>query len=99
MQYGDYQATLHYLRAVQKAGTDDARVVVKAMRDPALTAKIGPNVTIRADNQLTRPMFLVQIKPKAEVTFPGDYYRVLQVIPPEKVYSPLSESACRLVKK
>jgi len=95
----DYEGTLHYLRAVQKAGTDDASKVIPLMKQMPIDIFSVENGQIREDHQLTRPMFLTRVKSKAQSKGPGDYYEIIGKVPAKDVYSPLSASACGMVKK
>jgi branched-chain amino acid transport system substrate-binding protein len=44
-------------------------------------------------------MYLFQVKKPQESKGPWDYYKMLQVIPGEQAFQPLSLSRCPLIKK
>lgn len=96
---GDYSSTLHYLEAVQAAGTDDAQAVMEKMREMPVNDMFAKNGHIRADGLMVHDLLLVQVKKPEESTRAWDYYKVLAVIPGKEAYKSLDESVCPLVKK
>ncbi|QRG09691.1 ABC transporter substrate-binding protein [Xanthobacter dioxanivorans] len=96
---GDYSSTMHYLKAVQAAGTDEAQAVMAKMRELKVNDFFAKGGTIRADGRFIHDMYVYQVKTPAESKGPWDYYKLVSVIPGEKAFRPLSESACPLVKK
>ena len=99
VQAGDYSSTMHYLKAVQAAGTDDADAVMKKMKETPVNDFFAKNGKIREDGRMVHDMYLVQVKTPAESKRPWDYYKVLATIPGDQAFRPLSQSACPLVKK
>ena len=95
----DYEGALNYLKAVQKLGTDDATLVVAEMKKQTYNSFSLDNARIREDGQLVRPMYLFKVKSPAQSKGAGDYYDIIGKVPADDAYSPLSESACPLVKK
>src|SRR5262245_14791517 len=91
---GVYSAVRHYLRAVQAAGTDDAKVVAVKMRQLRVDDFFAKGGELRADGRLVHDMYLVQVKPPEESRQPWDYYKVLSIIPGEKAFRPLAEGQC-----
>ena len=98
-QAGDYSGVLHYLRAVEAAGTDNGKAVVAKMRELPIKDFFARNGRLREDGRMVHDMYLVQVKTPAESKGPWDYYTIKAVIPAEQAYRPLSESDCPLVKK
>ena len=96
---GTYSAVLHYLKAVEKAGTTDTAAVMQAMRDTPVNDVIFRNGHIRPDGVMEHDMYLVQVKTPAESKSPWDLYTVLRTIPGDQAFQPLAESSCKLVKK
>ncbi|QAU32698.1 ABC transporter substrate-binding protein [Janthinobacterium sp. 17J80-10] len=96
---GVYSSTIHYLKAVQAAGTDDAGAVMKKMKEMPINDFFARNGRIREDGRMVHDMYLVQVKKPSESKTPWDYYNVKAVIPGEQAYQPLSASKCPLVKK
>ena len=96
---GDYSSTLHYLKAVQAAGTDDAQAVMAKMREMPVNDLFAKNGHIRADGLMVHDLLLVQVKKPEESKRDWDYYKVLAVIPGKEAYKSLDDSVCPLVKK
>lgn len=96
---GVYGAVRHYLKAVAKAGTDDADKVAAAMHEIPIDDVFSTDAKIRADNRVTRTMYLAQVKSPAESKYAWDYFKIVRTIPAEETVWPLSESKCPLVKK
>jgi branched-chain amino acid transport system substrate-binding protein len=98
-QAGVYSALMHYFKAVEKAGTDDAAAVMAAMKSMPINDMFAKNGYIRDDGRMVHDMYLVQVKKPSESKGPWDYYKVLRTIPGDEAYMPLSQSTCKLVKK
>jgi branched-chain amino acid transport system substrate-binding protein len=98
IQAANYSSTLHYLRAVQAAGTDDAQPVMAKMKAMKINDFFARNGTIREDGRMLHDMYLVQVKTPAESRYPWDYYKVVATIPGNEAFMPLAKSACPLVK-
>ena len=94
---GVYGAVRHYLKAVARAGTDDAEQVAAAMRTIPIEDVFSENAVIREDGRITRTMYLVRVKKPSDSKYPWDYFEVLRKIPPEETVWPLSASKCPLV--
>ena len=99
VQAGDYSSTMHYLKAVQAAGTDDSDAVIKKMKETPINDFFAKNGKIREDGRMVHDMYLVQVKTPAESKRPWDYYNVRATIPGDQAFRPLSESTCPFVKK
>jgi branched-chain amino acid transport system substrate-binding protein len=95
---GVYGATRHYLKAIAKAGTDDADKVAAAMRTIPIDDIFSENAKIRDDGRVTRTMYLARVKKPADSKYPWDYFEIVRPIPPEETVWPISESKCPLVK-
>ncbi|MES2977087.1 MAG: ABC transporter substrate-binding protein [Pseudomonadota bacterium] len=95
----DYEGMTHYLKAVQKVGTDDATKVIPAMRETPVNSFALKNARIRENNQLIRPMYLGRVKTAAQAKNPGDFVELIATIPAEEAYSLIENSECPLVKK
>jgi branched-chain amino acid transport system substrate-binding protein len=98
-QAGCYSGALHYLKAVQAAGTDEAKAVAKKMREIPVNDFFAKNGKVREDGRMVHDMYLVQVKKPEESKYPWDYYNVLQVIPGEVAYQPISDTECPYLKK
>ena len=98
VQAGAYSATLHYLQAVQAAGTDDADAVAAKMKEMPINDFYARNGRIRADGRMVYDMYLAQVKTPAESKGEWDLLKILDTIPGDEAYRPLSQSECPLVK-
>ncbi|WP_065753470.1 ABC transporter substrate-binding protein [Bradyrhizobium paxllaeri] len=94
---GVYGAVRHYLKAIARAGTDDADRVAAAMRSIPIEDVFSENARIREDGRVTRTMYLVRVKKPSDSKYPWDYFEILRSIPPEETVWPLSASKCPLV--
>src|SRR3954465_9138766 len=63
---GVYSSTLHYLKAVQAAGTDDHKAVMAKMREMPVNDAMTKNGKLREYGRLERDMYLFQVKTPAE---------------------------------
>lgn len=94
---GVYSATMQYLKAVAKAGTDDADKTVAALDGSRFTDFFARNATIRPqDHRVILDAYQVRVKPAAQVKEPGDYYELIGRIPAAQAFMPLSESTCKM---
>lgn len=96
---GDYSSTLHYLKSVQAAGSDDPDAVSAKMRELTINDMFTKNGKIRADGRMVHDMYLWEVKSPAESKGPWDYLKPVKTIPGEQAFMPLSQSTCYLVKK
>ena len=99
IQAGTYSAVLHYLKAVQKAGSVETGPVMNAMRSMPVNDPIFHDGHIRPDGVMEHDMYLVRVKTPAESKGPWDLYTVLRTIPGAQAFQPLAESTCPLAKK
>jgi branched-chain amino acid transport system substrate-binding protein len=94
---GAYTAALHYLKAVQAAGTDDGPAVMAKMKELPVNDFSVKNARIREDGQIMRPMYSVVAKTPAESKNKNDVLKVVAEFPPEQVQRPLAEGGCEFV--
>jgi branched-chain amino acid transport system substrate-binding protein len=99
LQAGDYSAASFYLNAVKATGTDDADAVMKWMKSNKVNDFFAQGGYVREDGRMIHDMYLMQVKTPAESKGPWDYYTVVATLPGDEVYTKLSESTCKLVKK
>ena len=99
IQAADYSATMHYLKAVQAAGTDETGAVVKKMREMPIEDFFAKNGRIREDGRMVHDMYVVRIKKPDESKYPWDYYKLITTIPAEEAFLPLAQSHCPLLAK
>ena len=99
LQAANYCATLHYLGAVQKAGTTDGLQVMAAMRAVPVNDFMTTGGTIRADGYLMRDMHLFEVKKPEESRSEWDLYRQIGNVSAEDAAFPMAEGQCALVKR
>ena len=99
MQAAVYSAVLHYLKAIQAAGTDEAQAVMARMKATEVNDAVVRKGRIRGDGRLVHDMLLVQVKTPAESKSAWDLYKIKSVIPGDQAFLPLAQSRCALVKK
>lgn len=98
-QAGSYSATLHYLKAVAKAGSADGAKVGPHMREMQVSDDAIQDGRIREDGLLVHDMYLVQVKTPKESRGRWDYEKLVQVVNGDVAYAPISKSTCPLLKK
>jgi len=97
VQAGTYSAVLHYLKAMQAAGTVDGKAVADKLRELPVNDFFAKG-RVRQDGRMMHDMYLVEVKTPAESKVPWDYYKVVRSIAAEDAAQPLSASKCALVK-
>ncbi len=98
VQAGVYGAVLHYLKAVDASGTDNATVVSKKMKELPINDFFTKDARVQEDGRLMRDMYLVHVKSPGESKYPFDYYKVLATIPANEAFRPIAEGECPLVQ-
>ncbi len=98
-QAGVYSSVLHYLKAVDAAGSDDAKIVIAKMKELPVNDFFAKKGFVREDGRMVHDMYLLKMKTPAESKGEWDLYNVLSTVPGPEAYRPLSESECPLVKK
>ena len=95
---GVYSSVLHYLKAVEAAGTDEATKAVAKMKELPVKDVFARNAELRADGRLVHDMYLIRAKSSAESTQPGDVAEIVATIPGNDAFRPLDQGGCPLVK-
>jgi branched-chain amino acid transport system substrate-binding protein len=98
LQAGDYSATMTYLKAVKKLGTDDADKVMAELKKTPINDMFTKNGVIRPDGRMVHDMYLMEVKKPSESKYPWDYYKVVATIPGAQAYLTKAESKCALWK-
>ena len=100
MHAGVYAGVLHYLKAVDKAGSgNDGKAVVAAMKATATDDPLFGQGRIREDGRKLHPMYLLEVKKLEESKADWDYLKVVATIDADKAFRPLNEGGCPLVAK
>jgi branched-chain amino acid transport system substrate-binding protein len=98
VQASVYSGVLHYLKAVQAAGTADSDAVAAKMKALPVDSMYGKGI-IRADGLLEHDMLLVQVKKPGESKYPWDYYTIVATIPGKEAYQPMDPTLCKMLAK
>ena len=99
IQAGTYGAVLHYLKAVQAAGTDEAKAVMAKMKELPINDFMTKNGKVREDGRVIRDMYLMQAKTPEESKGEWDLVKMVATVPGNEAFRPLSEGGCPLVGK
>jgi branched-chain amino acid transport system substrate-binding protein len=94
IQAGIYSAVYHYLKAVNAAGSTEAKAVTAKIRELPVNDFWTSNARVREDGRVLRPVHLFQVKKPSESKRPWDYYTLISTLDAENAAKPLSESTC-----
>ena len=97
IQAGVYSEVTHYLKAIQAAGTDEAKAVVAKMRALPIDDFFAHNAKLRQDGRMVHDMYLMQVKTPAESKGAWDLYKILATVPGEQAYRPVAQGGCPLI--
>ena len=95
---GTYSAVLQYLKAIQKAGTDETDAVAKQLHEMPVDDVFGRGGTVGPNGRMIHDLYLLQVKKPSESKEPWDYFNVLATIPGKEAYIDPAKSGCDLVK-
>jgi branched-chain amino acid transport system substrate-binding protein len=95
---GAYSATLHYLKAVAAAGSDETGAVLAKMRELPIDDFMTEGGWIRQDGRVMRTMYLMQVKKPQEAKGEWDLLKVVATIPADDAFRPLAEGNCPLAR-
>ncbi len=95
---GVYSATLHYLRAIQAAGTDEPKAVMAKMREMPINDMTTKNGKLREDGRVIRDMYLFEVKTPAESKSKDDIYKLVATVPGDQAYRPMKDGHCPYIK-
>ena len=65
-QAGVYSAIMHYLKAIEATGTDNAEIVIAKMKATPINDFFAKNGRIREDGRMVHDMYLMQVKSPTE---------------------------------
>ena len=98
IQAGLYSATMHYLKAIEAIGTDEAPKVMEQMRATPVNDFFAKNGKIRIDGRMVHDMYLFEVKKPEESKGEWDLYKLLATVPGDEAFRPLDKGGCPLVK-
>ena len=94
-----YSSTLHYLKAVQAAGTDDTAAVMKKMQEMPINDMFAKGGKLREDGRMVHDMYLFQVKAPAASKGAWDYYDLKGTVKGEEAFQTIAAGKCAAVKK
>jgi len=98
IQAGLYSATMHYLKAIEAIGTDEAPKVIAQMRATPINDFFAKNGKIRVDGRMVHDMYLFEVKKPQESKGEWDLYNLIATVPGDEAFRPLDKGGCPLVK-
>jgi branched-chain amino acid transport system substrate-binding protein len=98
IQAGLYSATMHYLKAIEAIGTDEAPKVMAQMRATPVNDFFAKNGKIRIDGRMVHDMYLFEVKKPEESKGEWDLYKLIATVPGDEAFRPLDKGGCPLVK-
>jgi branched-chain amino acid transport system substrate-binding protein len=83
---------MQWLQAVRSAGTTDADAVVRTLDGRRFDDMFARHAEFRAsDHAVVHDLYIVTVLPKADLTEPHAWYRVLETIPAATAFPPGTE--------
>jgi branched-chain amino acid transport system substrate-binding protein len=98
IQAGLYSATMHYLKAIEAVGSDEASKVIAQMRATPVNDFFARNGKIRIDGRMVHDMYLFEVKKPQESKGEWDLYKLIATVPGDEAFRPLDKGGCPLVK-
>jgi branched-chain amino acid transport system substrate-binding protein len=98
IQAGLYSATMHYLKAIEAIGTDEAPKVMAQMRATPINDFFAKNGKIRIDGRMVHDMYLFEAKKPEESKGEWDLYKLIATVPGDEAFRLLDKGGCPLVK-
>jgi branched-chain amino acid transport system substrate-binding protein len=100
---GDYSATRHLIKAVNKMGIDVAKKatgteIANVMKSIPIEDDAFGHGTIREDGRVLIPAYLFQVKTPAESKGPWDLYKLVSTLSADEAWRPLADGHCPFVK-
>jgi branched-chain amino acid transport system substrate-binding protein len=97
IQAGLYSATMHYLKAIEAIGSDEAPKVMAQMRATPINDFFAKGGKIRIDGRMVHDMYLFEVKKPEESKNEWDLYKLLATVPGDEAFRPLDKGGCPLV--
>ena len=92
-----YNSMIMWADGVSRAGTFYPPEVIKALESGHKVDTISGKVWFRgADHQGVSPAFILQGKTKSEMKGEADNYKLVEVVPGEKIMQPLKDNGCHM---
>jgi branched-chain amino acid transport system substrate-binding protein len=98
IQAGLYSATMHYLKAIDAVGTDDATKVMAQMKATPIHDFFAKDGKIREDGRMVHDMYLFEVKKPEESKGEWDLYKLLATVPGDQAFRPIDKGGCQFIK-
>jgi branched-chain amino acid transport system substrate-binding protein len=98
IQAGLYSATMHYLKAIDATGTDDAMKTIAQMKATHIKDFFTKDGYIRDDGRMVHEMYLFELKKPDESKGEWDLYKMLAEVPGDQAFRPIDKGGCPLIK-
>jgi branched-chain amino acid transport system substrate-binding protein len=98
IQAGTYSAVTQYLKAIDKAGTDETEAVSKELHSMPVEDVFARHGKVTPNGRMVYDMYLMEVKKPSESKGPWDYYKVLATVPGDEAFIKPADSHCPLVK-
>ncbi len=95
---GTYSTVMQYLKAIQKAGTDETEAVAKALHEMPVQDAFTKNGKVLPNGRMVYDMYLFQVKKPEESKGEWDMYKQLATIPGDQAYMKVADSGCQLTQ-
>ncbi|MCJ7993790.1 ABC transporter substrate-binding protein [Rhizobium cremeum] len=95
---GTYSAVMQYLKAIDKAGTDETEAVAKLLHEMPVDDVFAKGGSVGPNGRMFHDMYLLEVKKPGDSKEPWDYFNVLATIPGKEAYIDPAKSGCELVK-
>jgi branched-chain amino acid transport system substrate-binding protein len=99
VQAGVYSSVLHYLKAIEAAGTDDGLKVANKMKELPVKDMFAKNAKLLPNGRLAHDMYLARVNQPSQSKGRWDYYDIVSTIPAEEAYQKPEASGCPFTKK
>ena len=94
IQAGLYSAVRHYLKAAADAHTREATAVIRHMHTLPIDDDIVRHAKLRPDGRMVHDFYVFQVKKPAESKGPWDLYTLLDTIPGDDAFRPMTPGLC-----
>jgi branched-chain amino acid transport system substrate-binding protein len=89
---------MHYLKAVEAAGTDATAPVMAKMREMPINDFMTKGGVLRADGRVMRDVYLMRVKAPKESRGEWDLLQVGETISGVDAFRPMDQGGCPLVR-
>lgn len=97
IQAGIYSATLHYLKSVEAAGSDDGTAVAASMRAAPVEDFFARGGHVQSNGRMVYDLHLAEVKAPSESSGRWDYYKIVRSIPGDQAFLSEAASGCAVL--